>query len=53
VVQAAGQSEGIDYARLGDHVVKAFVRAGVSVQMDGRAVGRVIGGQADLYGRGG
>jgi hypothetical protein len=53
VVQSVGQAGSIDYARLGDHVVKAFVRAGVSVQMDGRAVGRVIGGQADLYGRGG
>jgi hypothetical protein len=53
VVQSVAEAGSIDYARLGDHVVKAFVRAGVSVQMDGRAVGRVIGGQADLYGRGG
>jgi hypothetical protein len=41
----------IDYAKLGDHVARAFVRAGVSVRMDGKAVGQIIGGTASLLGR--
>lgn len=48
---SAPESSGIDYIRLGDQVAKAFLRAGVSVRMDGRAVGRVLGTNADILGR--
>lgn len=44
-------SSQFDYQALGDHVVKAFVRAGVSVTMDGSAIGKVIGKSANLLGR--
>lgn len=43
----------IDYAKLGDHVTKAFIRAGVTVNMDGRAVGTVLGNRSSLQGRAG
>jgi phage-related minor tail protein len=43
----------IDYAKLGDSVMKAFVRAKVSVKMDGRAVGQILGNEANLLGRSG
>lgn len=52
----AGNSPGrgeIDYTRLGDHMVKAFIRAGVSVKLDGRAVGTVMGNNASVLGRAG
>jgi tape measure domain-containing protein len=52
-VGAASGGMDIDYAKLGDHVARAFTRAGVSVTMDGRAVGRVIGQNADLLRRAG
>jgi tape measure domain-containing protein len=41
----------IDYARLGDHVTKAFIRAGISVKMDSRTVGLIIGQNANVLGR--
>lgn len=47
--QSAGAS--IDYAKMGTAVVAAFVRAGVSVQMDSRTVGEIIGRQAQMLGR--
>lgn len=43
----------IDYTKLGDHVAKAFIRANVSVKIDGRSVGAVIGSGASLLGRAG
>jgi hypothetical protein len=47
-VAGGSGSADIDYARLGDHVARAIVRSGLTVKMDGRAVGKVLGGQADL-----
>lgn len=38
----------IDYGRLGETVTKAFIRAGITVKMDSRTVGSVIGNQANL-----
>jgi hypothetical protein len=55
--RSSGMSSGpasspeIDYSRLGDHVAKAFVRAGITVTMDGRTVGALQGRQANLLGR--
>lgn len=48
---AASTGPGIDYPRLGDHVARAIVRAGVSVKMDGRVIGTLLGSNADLLGR--
>jgi tape measure domain-containing protein len=47
----AGQD--IDYTKLGAAVAKAFTQAGVTVKMDGKAVGKVMGNQANLLGRAG
>lgn len=48
-----GDADGcIDYERMAEANVRAFVRAGISVKMDGRAVGRVIGTHANMLGRG-
>lgn len=52
-VGSAGAGTDIDYAKLGDHVARAFTRAGVQIKMDGRAVGRVIGKDSDLLSRAG
>jgi tape measure domain-containing protein len=41
----------IDYRRMGDHVAAAFIRAGVSVTMDGKELGKIIGKNASLLGR--
>jgi tape measure domain-containing protein len=41
----------IDYDRMAKANVRAFAQAGIAVKMDGRAVGQIIGRQADLYGR--
>lgn len=45
--------DGIDYQKLGDHVTRAFLRAGVKVNMDGRTVGLIMGTNANLLGRSG
>lgn len=50
---AGGSSDGIDYQKLGDHVTRAFLRAGVKVNMDGRTVGLIMGTDANLLGRSG
>lgn len=49
----AGAASGpsIDYAAMGAAVVSAFVRAGISVEMDSRTVGSIIGRQAQTLGR--
>jgi hypothetical protein len=43
----------IDYQKLGDHVTRAFIRAGVSVKMDSKTVGQIIGKTANTLGRAG
>jgi len=43
----------IDYTRLGDAVTRSFLRAKVSVTMDGRELGKVIGSEANMLGRSG
>jgi|SRR6187549_86832 len=54
VESAGGRTGGdIDYQKLGDHVAKAFVRAGVTVKMDSRTVGLIMGNSANLLGRSG
>lgn len=52
-VGSAGAGTDIDYAKLGDHVARAFTRAGVQIKMDGKAVGKIIGKDADLLSRAG
>jgi tape measure domain-containing protein len=47
----ASRGPDMDYQALGEHVVRAFIKAGVSVTMDGSAIGRVIGKSATLLGR--
>lgn len=47
----AGAGTGIDYERLGENVTRAFIRAGVTVKMDSRTVGMVMGTRADILGR--
>jgi len=48
---SAGAGEAIDYGKLGASVVSAFVASGISVQMDSRTVGSIIGRQAQMLGR--
>jgi ribosomal protein S14 len=53
IVSGSSDSQEIDYARLGDQVAQAFIRAGITVKMDGRAVGTVLGTTSSLLGRAG
>ena len=46
VTTASGDT--IDYSRLGDSVARAFTRAGITVKLDSRTVGAVLGTQANL-----
>lgn len=48
---ANSSADAIDYRKLGDHVAAAFTRAGITVQMDGKALGRVLGNSASILGR--
>lgn len=48
---ANSSADAIDYRKLGDHVAAAFTRAGITVQMDGKALGRVLGSSASILGR--
>jgi hypothetical protein len=43
--------EYIDYGRMGEHVARAISRSGISIKLDGRVVGTMMGSEADLLGR--
>jgi hypothetical protein len=43
----------MDYAKLAQHMTKAIANAGLSVKLDGRSVGTVMGNNASILGRAG
>lgn len=46
-----GGSGAIDYNRMGDAVAKAFIRAHITVKMDSKVVGEILGKGANILGR--
>jgi tape measure domain-containing protein len=53
IVTTGGDGTGIDYAKLGRYVAEAIGRGGLQVTLDGKAVGAVMGGQANALRRAG